>query len=275
MLRTKLAPMAVGAAVLVALVLSRGESAGDYRVVEGDTLSEIAERFGVSVSELAAANGIVDPDLILTGDVLLVPGSDLTMAPPPSDSSGGAYVVQPGDTLSELAYRFGVPTDILAQANGIADPDFIVEGEVITIPTVDSPLARPFAPQIEAMLEEFAAVEGLDAGLVKAVAYVESGWRQDAVSPSGAVGVMQLQPSTAAWLESDVFGFNLNIETSAYDNIRAGVRYLSLLRDLTGDTNQALAAYFQGPASVSQGVLYEATIAYVASVTEIRQMFWA
>jgi LysM repeat protein len=275
MFRTKLAPMAVGLAVLTALVLSSGESAGDYRVVEGDTLSEIAERFGVSVNELAATNGIVDPDLILTGQVLLVPGSDVSMAPPPAEDGGGAYVVRSGDTLSELALEFGVPVSILAQANGIADPDYIVEGDVLTIPIVESPLARPYAPQIESILEEFAAVEGLDAGLVKAVAYVESGWRQNAVSPSGAVGVMQLQPSTAAWLESDVFGFNLNIETSAYDNIRAGVRYLSLLRDTTGDTNKAVAAYFQGPSSVSQGVLYEGTIAYVASVTEIRDMFWS
>ena len=76
---------------------------------------------------------------------------------------------------------------------------------------------------------------------MKALAYRESGWQQHVVSPTGAVGVMQIQPSTAYWLERDVFGYDLNIETSAYDNIKAGVRYLRILLDLTGDIDQAVA----------------------------------
>jgi soluble lytic murein transglycosylase-like protein len=149
-----------------------------------------------------------------------------------------------------------------------------MEGQILTIPVVESPLVRPFAPEIEALLEEFAAAEGLDSGLVKALAYLESGWQQHVVSSTGAVGIMQLQPSTAYWLERDVFGYDLNVETSAYDNIKAGVRYLRILVDLTGDVDQAVAAYYQGYAALSLGILYEDTIRYVADVNAIRDGLW-
>ncbi len=272
--------LAAGVALVALLLFSPAGSEGapgGYVVVEGDTLSEIAERHGVSVEELAETNGIVDPDFILSGQVLLIPRAG-EIAPGASGtgqmSGGGTYVVQLGDTLSEIAERFGVPAGAIAEVSGLSDLHFIVEGQVLTIPVVESPLAPPVSPELEALIEQFAAEEGLDAGLVKAVAYVESGWRQDAVSATGAIGVMQIQPSTGAWLEADVFGYDLNIETSAYDNIKAGARYLRVLLDLTGDIDQALAAYFQGFGALSLGILYEDTIAYVASVNAIKDWFW-
>ena len=253
-------------------------SADEYNVVEGDTLSEIAERHGVTVEELAETNGIVDPDLILSGEVLLVPGGaggQAAIARQGGQTSGGAtYIVQLNDTVSEIAERFGVPAVAIVRANGLADPHFIMEGQALTIPVVQSPLVRPVSPRIEALLDEFAAAEGLDPGLVKAVAYVESGWQPDAVSSIGAAGVMQIVPSTGHWLETEVFGYDLNIETSAYDNIKAGTRYLRILLDLTGDIDQALAAYNQGIGALNLGILYEDTIQYVASVNAIKQRFW-
>ncbi len=269
----------VMAVVVGLLLISPGSlSADEYRVLEGDTLSEIAERFGMTVEELAETNGIVDPDLILSGEVLLVPGGaggQAAIARQGGQTSGGVtYIVQFGDTVSEIAERFGVPAVAIVMANGLADPHFIVEGGTLTIPVVESPLVPPVSPQIEALLEEFAAAEGLDAGLVKALAYVESGWRQDAVSASGAAGVMQIVPSTGYWLETEVFGYDLNIETSAYDNIKVGARYLRILLDLTGDIDQALAAYNQGIGTLSLGVIYEDTIQYVASVNATKERFW-
>ncbi len=254
-------------------------SADQYGVREGDTLSEIADRFGLTVRELAEANGIVDPDLILSGQVLLIPGGapgGAAAAQQGNQASGGdTYVVQLGDTLSEIAELFGVPIAAIMEANGLADPHFIVEGRALIIPLVESPMVRPGSPEIEALLEEFAAAEGLDPGIVKAVAYLESGWQQGVVSVTGAVGVMQIQPSTGYWLERDVFGYDLNIETSAYDNIRVGVRYLRLLLDITGDMDQAVASYYQGYGALSLGILYEDTIQYVSDVNAIRDRFWA
>ena len=88
------------------------------------------------------------------------------------------------------------------------------------------------------------------------------------------MGVMQIQPTTGYWLESEIFGYDLSIETSAYDNVRAGVRYLSILMDLTGDTDKALAAYYQGYGALSLGIIYEDTIQYVAAVKAVRGLFW-
>jgi LysM repeat protein len=281
MMRGRLLLLAAATAVIGPLLFSSGGSVAapdKYTVAAGDTLSEIALRWGVGVEELAEANGIVDPDYILSGQVLLVPGPGENAHSGPlaggETSGGGGYTVQLGDTLSEIAERFGVPAAAIAQGNGLTDPHFITEGQRLAIPVVESALVRPVAPEIEALLEEFALAEGLDPGLAKALAYLESGWRQHVVSPTGAVGVMQLQPSTGYWLERDVFGYDLNVETSAYDNIRAGVRYLRILLDLTGDVDQALAAYYQGYAALSLGVLYEETIDYVADVKAIRQRLW-
>jgi len=255
-------------------------AADDYAVAAGETLSEIAERHGMTVEELAQANGIVNPDLILSGQVLVVPGGadGRGAVPGPGDtrisSAGGSYIVQPGDTLSDIADRFGVPLSALAEVNGLSDPHLIVEGDVLTIPVPESPLVAPVAPETEAILEAAAAAEGLDPGLVKALAYLESAWQQGVVSHTGAMGVMQIQPTTGYWLEEEIFGYDLNIETSAYDNVRAGVRYLSILMDLTGDTDKALAAYYQGYGALSLGIIYEDTIQYVAAVKAVRGLFW-
>ena len=282
MTQARLITAAVALALFALLApWAAGDGAADeYKVANGETLSEIAERHGMTVEELAQANGIVNPDLILSGQVLVVPGGadGQSAVPPPGDtrmsSASGSYVVQAGDTLSDIADRFGVPLLALVQANGLSDPHLIVEGEVLVIPVPEIPIGPPAAPETEAILDEAAAAEGLDHGLVKALAYLESGWQQDAVSHTGAMGVMQTQPTTGYWLESEIFGYELNIETSAYDNIRAGVRYLSILMDLTGDTDKALAAYYQGYGALSLGIIYEDTIEYVAAVKAVRDMYW-
>ena len=276
---------AMAVAVMALLLLSPGEplgASGDYTVAEGDTLSEIAETFGVSVEQLAEANGIEDPDFILVGQVIRIPGADesLSVADPGEDPGAiqtqevDTYTVRSGDTLSEIADHFGVPVSAIVGANGLADPNFIVEGQTLKIPVVVSAPARPASPDVEPLLEQVAMEEGLDPGLVKALAYQESGWQQDVVSSTGAVGIMQIQPSTGYWLETDVFGYDLDIEMSAYDNIKAGVRYLRILLDLTGSVDDASAAYYQGYGALSLGILYEDTVRYVASVNAIKASFW-
>jgi soluble lytic murein transglycosylase-like protein len=230
------------------------------------------------VEELAETNGIVDPDLILSGEVLLVPGGaggQAAIGRQGGQTSGGAtYIVQLDDTVGEIAERYGVPAVAIVTASGLTNPHFILAGQALTIPVAQSPPVRPVSPRIEALLDEFAAAEGLDPGLVKAVAYVESGWQPDAVSSIGAMGVMQIVPSTGYWLETEIFGYDLDIETSAYDNIKVGARYLRVLLDLTGDIDQAVAAYYQGYSALSLGVIYEDTIQYVASVNATKAQFW-
>ncbi len=97
-----------------------------YIVRPGDTLSSIAYRFGVDVRELARINHITDPSTIYVGQKLIIPVS--------AKSTAKLYTVRPGDTLSQIAERFGVSLQALMEANGITDPDAIYVGQVLRIP---------------------------------------------------------------------------------------------------------------------------------------------
>lgn len=93
------------------------------------------------------------------------------------------------------------------------------------------------------LVAQEASAQGLSPDLALAVAQQESGFNQNARSPVGAIGVMQLMPTTAAGLGVNPFDL--------VDNIRGGVRFLKGLLSQFGDTALALAAYNWGPGNVS------------------------
>ncbi len=98
------------------------------------------------------------------------------------------------------------------------------------------------------MINKAAARHGLPADLIHAVASMESGYQQKARSSQGAIGVMQLMPSTARHLGAD--------PSDTAQNIDAGTRLLrTLLLKYEGNPNQlalALAAYNAGPGAVDR-----------------------
>ncbi len=120
-----------GSAGVSGLALAVSAARSTYTVAPGDTLSDIADRLHIPVAELAEANGIDDPDLIVTGQVLVLPAAAGREG---ADADAAGYVVRPGDTLSGISVRLGVPTGRLADANGIDDPDFLPEGVVLVLP---------------------------------------------------------------------------------------------------------------------------------------------
>ncbi len=106
---------------------------GTYVVQPGDTLSAIAQRFGTTDQNLAAINGIPDPNLIFPGQVLRVTGG--SGAPSAGVHANGlTYTVVASDTLSAIGQRFGVDYHVIAQVNGIPDPSKIFVGQVLRIP---------------------------------------------------------------------------------------------------------------------------------------------
>ena len=99
-------------------------AAQTYTVRRGDTLSEIAARFGTTVNELVRLNNIADPDRIYEGDRLIIRAGT---------GDGNTYTVQRGDTLSEIAARFGTTVNELVRLNNIADRDLIYPGQVLIL----------------------------------------------------------------------------------------------------------------------------------------------
>lgn len=108
-------------------------STSKYVVQAGDTLMAIARRFGTTVEELVALNGLANPDSLALGQELVVPATSGAG----ETTTGGAtqrHVVTSGDTLNSIARQYGVTVEALQQANGITNPNFIYIGQELVIP---------------------------------------------------------------------------------------------------------------------------------------------
>ena len=142
-------------ALLLLIVTITVVSALTYRVTWGDTLTNIANRFGTSISSILQANPqISNPNLIFVGQELEIPigdtptatptpppGSTPTPTPPPVGSQ--TYIVRAGDTLSAIARRFNTTVSAIAQASGISNINLIFVGQRLTIPGSGSPTPPP------------------------------------------------------------------------------------------------------------------------------------
>lgn len=281
-------------------------SGGAYVVQPGDTLTGIASRAGLSPDSLAAANGLNPDGVLISGTVLhlsggspAVPVSNTVPVSMTSSSSQGAYVVQPGDTLTAIASRSGLSLRSLAAANGLDPNRVLVSGTVLhlsgspgvatssssaaesqPVGTVaqGSPTDPPYptpervtAPQVGSI----AAQNGVPASLAAAIAWQESGFNNDLVSSADARGVMQILPGTWQWIQNslDTGGPPL-APASAADNVRGGVLMLhSLLNATGGDPAMAAAGYYQGLPSVQQHGMYPDTQRYVQNVLSLERRF--
>jgi len=125
----------------------------------------------------------------------------------------------------------------------------------------------PVSPQdVDAAIEQAAARHNVDPNLVRSVIKVESNFNPNAVSRKGAMGLMQLMPSTARSL-------HVSNPFDPQQNVDAGVRHLKkLLESYGGNIRLSLAAYNAGAGAVarSAGVPhYSETQNYVRRITEI------
>ena len=125
------------------------------------------------------------------------------------------------------------------------------------------------ATSVRTMLTNWAVAYRLDPALVRALAWMESGYQIGLVSSAGARGVLQVLPATRGYVEQQLIRHRVPRSTSG--NIRIGVAYLrQLLREFSWSRERALAAWYQGPASLRKHGQLASTRLFVANVLALR-----
>ena len=314
------APAATPAAPAPAPLATSGAT---YTVKSGDTLSAIASRHGVGLSEIFGWNGLNMRSIIYPGQKIKVNSADAapTAAPAPTlqpasapaapapaapapAAPTGSYTVKAGDTLSAIASKHGVKLSDVLSANQLSLSSVIYPGNKLVIPGAavqpasSTPAANvtPLVPrsflgftypaavvssanenkallnaspapsrdQMRAIVADTARAMGVEPALALAFAYQVSGFNQRAVSPANAIGTMQVIPSSGQWA-SDLVGRKLNL-LDPYDNATAGVAIIRQLIATSKDRDTAIAGYYQGQYSVSKYGMYDDTKTYVEAI---------
>jgi soluble lytic murein transglycosylase-like protein len=135
-------------------------------------------------------------------------------------------------------------------------------------------VVRVSSPQARAILIRAARNHRLNPNFVLAVSYWESGWNQAARSYTGAVGLMQVEPYTAAWAGPALLHRWVNLNNPV-DNAELGAALLRSYLDQLHDPRLVLAAYYQGLGGVRRYGIYPSSWTYVNGILRLRNQFQA
>ena len=135
----------------------------------------------------------------------------------------------------------------------------------LTPPPPPPPVVKPTTTHD--ILVQAAHDQGVDPNLLLAVSFWESGWKQDAVSSEGAIGLLQVMPNTAATAGPRFLGHAVNLQ-DPYDNAAMGA---ALLKDLLTKypPRTALAAYYQGEPALFSGTYAPDTWHYADGILSL------
>lgn len=303
-------PLALAGAVTAAapgvasLVIQRGDTLSEIAARHHTTVAEL-----VALNHLPGNGDLIIAGKTLQLPGAVAPAAAPAAPPAPAAAPAAApapatqnvaYKVVPGDTLIGIGKHFGVDPKVIAAANHLPRSGLVMIGQTLQVPVPAPPPPAPAAPagrtypaavtasanahraqlartgvpsraQMEALVRSTARTMHVDPSLALAVAYQESGFNMRVVSAADAIGVMQVLPSTAAWVGRDVVGRHLD-PLKPEDNVVIGV---ALLRGLltAAPVDQAVAGYYQGLGSVRANGMYADTQSYVANVLALQKRF--
>jgi LysM repeat protein len=119
---------------------------GNLTVAPGETLSEIADRHGITVSRLMQLNGLSKADHIEAGQKLVVPSSSRGASPASGfNRKASEHVVRSGESLSQIADGYGVPMQQLIAINRISNPNLVETGTRLRLKPAAAPSVKPAA----------------------------------------------------------------------------------------------------------------------------------
>lgn len=172
------------------------------------------------------------------------------------EQAGGAFILYSGAGSMKMA---------AAEVAGFEAEDYVAPlkpDPALAAPVTAAAPAKPAPADARALVDAAARKTDIPQKLLHSVVAAESAYRADAVSPKGAIGLMQLMPATAARYGADPM--------DPAQNVEAGTAYLrDLLLQYKGDVALALAAYNAGPGAVDRyhGVPpYAETRSYVGRI---------
>ena len=181
------------------------------------------------------------------------------------------HVVRVGDTLTSIAAGAGTTVTALAALNHIDPAKPIVIGQKLRLPAQPAALASssPSSAVVRSKLDAWSSKLGVDPHLVRALAWMESGFQTRIVSNAGARGVLQTLPTTRAYVENVLAG--RAIPETVDGDIEVGILYLRhLLQVFDGNESLALAGWYQGERAVREHGVYNVSKPFVANVLALR-----
>jgi len=225
----------------------------------GDETARALRRYQRAVGLLP--DGVAGPATVkaLTGGRLKAPSQ------PRPKRSQMTYVVEPGDSLTAIAARFGTTVAALARLNDLDPARVLLIGTKLRVPVA----AEPGDGAVRDLIDRWAAEYGVNQSLARALAWQESGFQTNLTSPAGAWGVMQVTPDAWDFVETVLLGERVP-QTTEW-NIRVGLLYLrQLLGEFDGNEHLALGAWYQGAKAVRDRGLYVETKEFVANVLALK-----
>jgi len=183
------------------------------------------------------------------------------------------HVVRSGESLTQLARRYGTTVAKLARLNHLDPSHYLLIGTKLRVPAAKHAVTATrrvayrttSVASVRGLIDHWALHYGVDVHLVRALAWMESGYNNALVSSVGARGIMQLLPTTFRYVETSLIGHR--VRHNADGNVRAGVAYLThLLHAFHGEKRLALAGWYQGERAVRNHGVYKVSKTFVADV---------